>query len=77
MESKEDNLLYRFRSARLITGTTLPANEGVQRHKSPVEEGSGEQEDPKVLPRDCPRSVGAAAGSADTLGLRSQVPEKE
>ena len=77
VESKEDSLLYRFRSARLITGTMLHANEGVRRLKSPVEEGSSEQEDPKVLPRDCPRSVGAAAGSADTLGLHSQVPEKE
>ena len=77
VESKEDSLLYRFRSARLITGTMLHANEGVRRLKSPVEEGSSEQEDPKVLPRDCPRSVGAAAGSADTLGLHSQVPETE
>ena len=77
VESKEDSLLYRFRSARLITGTMLHDNEGVRRLKSPVEEGSSEQEDPKVLPRDCPRSVGAAAGSADTLGLHSQVPEKE
>lgn len=78
VESKEDSVLYRLRSARLITGTTLHANERVQRHKSPVEKESSEQEDPRCSPnRDCPRSVGAAAGSADTLGLRPQVPEKE
>lgn len=51
VESKEDSLLYPLRSARLITGTKLHANEGVRRPKSPVEKGSSEQEDPKVLPK--------------------------
>lgn len=77
VESEEDSLLYPLRSARLITGTKLHANEGVRRPKSRVEKGSGEQEDPKMLPRDSSHSVGAAAGSADMLGLRSQAPEKE